>query len=74
MLVTQKLPSNSSRSRWNPLKAAGIGAAVGVLYLAVTGDIGSSSDEILGSIIGGAFGGAFMFGIVAVIRNALTGN
>jgi hypothetical protein len=58
--------------RWNIIRLTTIGAVVGVVFILISGDMGNHPSEWFGSLFGGAAGGAFMLGIVAVIRNALT--
>jgi hypothetical protein len=64
-------------SKWNPIKSLVYGALAGVsltILSGITGEhIGSNSSEVMGSLLGASIGGAALFGIVAVIRNALTG-
>ena len=57
--------------RWNLLKAAGIGATFGVIYsvaLIIFSPQGDTSFAV-GRVIGGAAGGAVLFGLVAGLRN-----
>ena len=58
--------------RWNVIRLTGIGAVAGCVFTLISGDLGTTPSELAGSLLGGATAGAFMFGIVAVIRNALT--
>tara|TARA_B110001469_G_scaffold87408_1_gene82923 strand:+ start:676 stop:864 length:189 start_codon:yes stop_codon:yes gene_type:complete len=58
--------------KWNVIRSTATGAVVGAIFTLMNGDIGNLPSEQAGSLFGGTAGGAFMFGIVAVIRNALT--
>lgn len=58
--------------KWNVIRLTIIGAVVGAVFILISGDMGNQPSEWFGSLFGGAAGGAFMLGIVAVIRNALT--
>lgn len=58
--------------KWNVIRLTIIGAAAGVVFTLISGDTGNHPSELVGSLLGGAAGGAFMLGIVAVVRNALT--
>ena len=61
--------------RWNPLRAAAWGAAVGAIYGAIQlfGAWGPIDPAYLvgqlGELIGWAAGGAIIFGLAAVVRN-----
>ena len=61
--------------RWNPLRAATWGAALGAIYavIALFGTWGRTAPAYLagqfGELLGSAGGGAVIFGLAAVVRN-----
>lgn len=57
--------------RWNVIRLTTIGAVVGVVFTLISGDMGNHPSELAGSLFGGAAAGAFMLGIVAVVRSSL---
>ncbi len=54
----------------NPLRWAAIGFFIGVMASVLRHPVEIASD--LGYVIGGGFGGAFLFGVAAGIRNLFT--
>tara|TARA_B110001469_G_C9617123_1_gene307358 strand:+ start:1250 stop:1438 length:189 start_codon:yes stop_codon:yes gene_type:complete len=58
--------------KWNVISLTIIGAVAGVILTLTNGNIGNHLSEQAASLFGGAAAGAFMLGIVAVVRNALT--
>lgn len=61
-------------SEWNPLKAAGYGAFAGALFsifnvISSNGYQSFPATYFVGYLIGGIVGGAFLFAVVAAIRN-----
>jgi len=71
------------KQKWNPVKAAAIGAVVSPLALAAqmlmgntgaSGPSGGGAENLanyIGLVAGGMIGGALLFGLVAVLRNSL---
>lgn len=65
--------------KWNPIKAAAIGVVVSPLGLMAQMLMGNTAvpnpadnaGYYVGLIVGGMIGGALLFGLVAVLRNAL---
>jgi hypothetical protein len=58
--------------KWSVTRLTIIGAVAGAILTLTNGDIGYHLSEQAASLFGGAAAGAFMLGIVAVVRNALT--
>jgi|TARA_R110000744_G_scaffold306356_2_gene414656 hypothetical protein len=58
--------------KWNAIRLTIIGAVAGAMFTLFSGDMGNHPSELAGSLLGGAAAGAFMLGIVAVVRNLLT--
>lgn len=60
--------------RWNLLYAAGLGALFGAafsVFSAFNDNALSDPSYIAGAVIGGALGGAILFGLVAGVRNLI---
>lgn len=60
--------------KWKTGRVALAGAVAGMVYAAAQGATGASAPQggahLVGLVAGGAIGGALIFGVVAVIRNA----
>ncbi len=60
--------------KWNISKALVLGAAIGFAYTTVSqvtqGLSVANIGELIGLAIGGATGGALLFGVVTLVRNA----
>ena len=52
-----------------PLKFAMYGAFAGLAYAAFTADYNAAMPDLVGEFIGGAVGGAFLFGVAVFVQN-----
>jgi len=64
--------------KWRLDRTAAYGAAFGVLYFLLRGlltdeELASNEARLIGQIIGSMIGGAFLFLVVAAIRNYFAG-